>query len=63
MEVERAVEQKTSRLPGFYKLLPAERVAVVGDWAELNEAERAVLAGQGLTPSQADLMIENVVGT
>ena len=43
--------------------LPAERVAVVGDWAELNEAERAVLAGQGLTPSQADLMIENVVGT
>jgi len=61
--VERAVEQKTSRLPGFYKLLPAERVAVVGDWAELNEAERAVLAGQGLTPSQADLMIENVVGT
>ena len=34
MEVERAVEQKTSRLPGFYKLLPAERVAVVGDWAE-----------------------------
>jgi hydroxymethylglutaryl-CoA reductase len=29
----------------------------------LNEAERAVLAGQGLTPSQADLLIENVVGT
>ncbi|MBP6788282.1 MAG: hydroxymethylglutaryl-CoA reductase, degradative [Candidatus Promineofilum sp.] len=63
MEVERAVEQKTSRLPGFYKLSPAERVAVVGDWAELSESERAVLAGQGLTPSQADLMIENVVGT
>jgi hydroxymethylglutaryl-CoA reductase len=63
MEVERAVELKTSRLPGFYKLSPAERVAVVGDWAELNAAERAVLAGQGLTPSQADLMIENVVGT
>jgi hydroxymethylglutaryl-CoA reductase len=63
MELERAVEQKTSRLPGFYKLSPAERVAAVGDWAGLNEAERAVLAGQGLTPSQADLMIENVVGT
>ncbi len=63
MEVEIAVEQKTSRLPGFYKLPPAERVAMVGDWAGLNEAERAVLAGQGLTPSQADLMIENVVGT
>jgi len=63
MELERAIEQKTSRLPGFYKLSPAERVTAVGDWAGLDEAERAVLAGQGLTPSQADLMIENVVGT
>jgi hydroxymethylglutaryl-CoA reductase len=63
MEVEIAVEQKTSRLPGFYKLSPAERVAAVGDWAGLDEAERAVLAGQGLSPGQADLMIENVVGT
>jgi hydroxymethylglutaryl-CoA reductase len=57
------VEHKTSRLPGFYKLPPAERVAAVGDWAELDESERAVLAGQGLSPTQADLMIENVVGT
>ena len=56
-------EQKTSRLPGFYKLSLAERVAVVGDWAGLDEAERRVLAGQGLQPAQADLMIENVVGT
>ena len=58
------VEQhKTSRLPGFYKLSPAERVAMVADWAGLDESERAVLAGQGLQPAQADLMIENVVGT
>ena len=56
-------EQKTSRLPGFYKLSLAERVTVVGDWAGLDEAERRVLAGQGLQPAQADLMIENVVGT
>ena len=63
MELEIAVEQKSSRLPGFYKLAPAARVAAVGDWAELDESERAVLAGQGLSPSQADLMIENVVGT
>ena len=63
MELEIAVEQKSSRLPGFYKLAPAARVAAVGDWAGLDESERAVLAGQGLSPSQADLMIENVVGT
>ena len=54
---------KSSRLPGFYKLGLAERVAVVGDWAELDDEERAVLAGGGLQPGQADLMIENVVGT
>ena len=63
MGVNLAVEHKTSRLPGFYKLPPAERVAAVGDWAGLDESERAVLAGQGLSPTQADLMIENVVGT
>ena len=61
--MEKAVQQKTSRLPGFYKLSPAERVAMVGDWAGLSEAERLVLGGQGLQPAQADLMIENVVGT
>ncbi len=54
---------KSSRLPGFYKLGLADRVAVVGDWAELDDEERAVLAGRGLQPGQADLMIENVVGT
>jgi len=58
-----AVKDKSSRLPGFYKLPLAERVAVVGDWAGLDESERHVLAGQGLQPAQADLMIENVVGT
>lgn len=56
-------ERKSSRLPGFYKRTLAERVQAVADWAGLDEAERAVLAGQGLSPSQADLMIENVVGT
>jgi hydroxymethylglutaryl-CoA reductase len=58
-----ALEVKSSRLPGFYKLGLAERVAVVGEWAGLDEAERAVLARGGLQPGQADLMIENVVGT
>lgn len=54
--------EKSSRLPGFYKLPLPERVALVADWAGLDEAEQAVLLGSGLQPSQADLMIENAVG-
>ena len=58
-----AVGIKSSRLPGFYKLNLAERVAVVAEWAGLSDDEAAVLAGDGLAPSQADLMIENALGT
>jgi len=54
---------KSSRLPGFYKLSLEERAAVVADWAGLTANEKNVLMGQGLTPAQADHMIENVVGT
>ena len=53
---------KSSRLPGFYKLSLEERVALVGEWAGLTGEERAVLE-RGLGPAQADRMIENVVGT
>ena len=53
---------KTSRLPGFYNLSVEQRAARVADWAGLDEAERAVLAGAGLTAERADQMIENVVG-
>ena len=41
----------------------ADRIKAIGEWANLDESERALLAGQGLTASQADKMIENVVGT
>ncbi len=58
-----AVGIKSSRLPGFYKLNLSERVAVVAEWAGLSDDEAAVLAGDGLTPAQADHMIENVIGT
>src|SRR5690606_8439998 len=58
-----AIELKTSRLPGFYKLGLGERVAVVAEWAGLSDDEAAVLAGDGLAPAQADLMIENALGT
>ncbi|MCX7680724.1 MAG: hydroxymethylglutaryl-CoA reductase, degradative [Anaerolineae bacterium] len=54
---------RSSRLSGFYKLSFGERQQQVARWAELTEAEVAVLSGTaGLDPGRADLMIENVVG-
>lgn len=54
---------KSSRLPGFYGLNVKERAARVAEWAGLDEAEHALLAGAGLNDERADQMIENVVGT
>jgi hydroxymethylglutaryl-CoA reductase len=54
---------RSSRLPGFYNLSVEERAAVVAEWAGLTKAEQATLTGDGLSLSQANLMIENVVGT
>ncbi|MCP4428309.1 MAG: hydroxymethylglutaryl-CoA reductase, degradative [Chloroflexi bacterium] len=54
---------KSSRLPGFYKLPVAERAAKIAEWAGLNETETAVFSQRGLTINQADMMIENVIGT
>ena len=53
---------KTSRLPGFYKLSLKDRAAVVAELAGLTASEKAILMGEGLSPDQADQMIENVVG-
>jgi hydroxymethylglutaryl-CoA reductase len=53
---------KSSRLPGFYDLNPEERLERVAGWARLDEAQRAQLEGSGLSPDQANQMIENVVG-
>ncbi|MFN2138673.1 MAG: hydroxymethylglutaryl-CoA reductase, degradative [Candidatus Promineifilaceae bacterium] len=55
--------EPTSRLSGFYKLPLSERVEVVADFAGLTEDEKQVLSGSGLTAGQADMMIENTVGT
>jgi len=57
------IEGKSSRLPGFYKLPLEERVAIVGEWAGLDKAEQSLLLNQGLHASQANHMVENVVGT
>lgn len=53
---------KSSRLPGFYKLSLEDRAAVVAELAGLTASEKAILMGEGLSPAQADQMIENVVG-
>ncbi|MDX1689177.1 MAG: hydroxymethylglutaryl-CoA reductase, degradative [Candidatus Promineifilaceae bacterium] len=54
---------RSSRLPGFYKRTLPERVATVARWAGLDDDERAVLLGQGLTANAASQMIENGIGT
>lgn len=56
------MSEKSSRLPGFFKRPREERVAIVAEWAGLDEQEKAVLGGQGLSPTQADMMIENTMG-
>ncbi len=53
--------EKSSRLPGFYALSVAERAGTVAQWAGLTAEGTAALA-EGLSPAQADQMIENVVG-
>ncbi|MGH2628802.1 MAG: hydroxymethylglutaryl-CoA reductase, degradative, partial [Anaerolineales bacterium] len=54
---------RTSRIPGFYDLPLPERRARAAAVAGLEPAAAAELEGSpGLTPDQADHMIENVVG-
>ncbi len=54
---------ESSRLPGFYRLSLQERLDMIADWAGLDEVEKEILAGRGLENGQADLMIENTLGT
>ena len=55
--------ERTSRLSGFYKLPISERLDIVAEFASLNEEEKEMLFGRGLDAGQADLMIENTLGT
>jgi len=55
--------REQSRLSGFYKLSPQERMDVVRGLADLAEEDAHALSGaDGLDLAQADHMIENVVG-
>ena len=56
-------EGKTSRIPGFYKLTPKERLQKVKEFANLTDEEVEILRRFGaLDEALADRMIENVVG-
>ncbi len=51
----------TSRIPGFYKLPPAERLKAVVEQSGLGQEEMSQIQA-GLELSQADRMVENVIG-
>jgi len=54
-------QSSSSRLPGFYNLSLEERLALLKE--RLSPLDVAALSGEaGLSPEQADHMIENVVG-
>ncbi len=55
-------DRKSSRLSGFYNRSLDERLQVVGEWAGLSATDLAVVRA-GLGAEQADLMIENALGT
>lgn len=60
----RSMPRRSSAISGFYKKSLPERMAIVAQWAALDTAEQATLLGMtGLNATQADQMIENVVGT
>ena len=55
--------ESSSRLSGFFRLPIEERLDIVAEFAGLNEEEKEMLVGRGLDARQADLMIENTLGT
>ena len=56
-------EERTSRIPGFYKLKPEERLQRVKEFANLTDEEAELLRRFGaLDEALANRMIENVIG-
>jgi hydroxymethylglutaryl-CoA reductase len=56
-------KRRSSRIPGFYQRALPDRVAAIAQWAGLDAGEQATLLGMtGLNATQADQMIENVIG-
>ncbi|MEO8084823.1 MAG: hydroxymethylglutaryl-CoA reductase, degradative [Ardenticatenales bacterium] len=62
-ELERAIERRSSRLPGFHRLPAEARRSALARWLDLTAAETACLGGMAALPlERADAMIENAVG-
>jgi hydroxymethylglutaryl-CoA reductase len=56
--------KKTSKISGFFKLSPEKRLKIVREFADLTEDEaNAIKSSGGMKLEQADMMIENVIGT
>ncbi len=53
----------TSRIPGFYRLRPDERLDALQRTGQLTDAVMAAWKGSGLSLDAADGMVENVIGT
>ncbi|MFQ5887607.1 MAG: hydroxymethylglutaryl-CoA reductase, degradative [Candidatus Hydrothermarchaeales archaeon] len=55
---------RTSKISGFYKLTPEERLEIVKEYADLSDEEvEAIRDTGGIGMDQVNHMIENVVGT
>lgn len=53
----------STRVKGFYKLSPEERLNEVADFSGLTEEDKKVVSGiKGFTLQDADNMVENVIG-
>ena len=52
-----------SRIPGFYKLSPADRRGALVERTSLSVDDLSSLSARSLDIERADLMVENVVGT
>ncbi|MCC6015736.1 MAG: hydroxymethylglutaryl-CoA reductase, degradative [Desulfurococcaceae archaeon] len=57
------LNEKSSRIPGFYNMSVEERLKIVKEWANLTDDEVAILRNFGnLDPSIASCISENVIG-
>ena len=56
--------EKSSKISGFYKKTPEERLQIVSNFCDLNEIERETLRNTGsMNIDLADKLIENVIST
>jgi hydroxymethylglutaryl-CoA reductase len=57
------MSKRDSRIEGFYRLTPTQRLQKVREFAHFDEMQAAAMYGGQLGIERADKMIENVVGT